>query len=185
VKVTELDAANFDYFSSPERTGVTENVIVIMKDVLTCFKGAIVTEHETAETYPLLKLIEKPEEREAKNCDMIFCEYLMQVSKLTNPEYFATIVKFIILYRECVNKYGWLKFENRITTDIEQLKTNEYTLTSYMEFIPDLANELVLSYLPEHKYPISINDCTNLAINFCTWLLNNGYTCLKITSVKK
>jgi len=122
---------------------------------------------------------------EIKNCDEIFCLYLKTVSEVTNPECFMSVVKFIILYRECMNKYGWRKFGKRLGTTAEEMKDIEYTSTNNTEFIPELSNELVLVYLPDYNYVVPVIDCINLTVNFCEWLLKNGFTCVTITSVKK
>lgn len=37
------------------------------------------------------------------------CLYLRDVSKRVNQTYYKTIVRFVMLYRECVNEFGWLK----------------------------------------------------------------------------
>jgi hypothetical protein len=42
-------------------------------------------------------------------CDTIFCLYLRDVCRKVNDEFYKTIVKFVLLYRECMNEYGWIK----------------------------------------------------------------------------
>lgn len=42
-------------------------------------------------------------------CDEIFSLYLRDISKITNENYYRTCLKFVLLYRECLNEYGWLK----------------------------------------------------------------------------
>jgi len=49
------------------------------------------------------------EEKDSLTCDEVFAVYLKEVSKKVNENYFRTCVRFILLFRECLNEYGWLK----------------------------------------------------------------------------
>lgn len=49
------------------------------------------------------------EEKDLMNCDEIFSLYLRHVCKLVNENFYKTIIRFILLYRECTNEDGWLK----------------------------------------------------------------------------
>jgi len=42
-------------------------------------------------------------------CDEVFCLYLRDVCKKVNESYYRTILRFVLLYRECMNEYGWIK----------------------------------------------------------------------------
>ena len=170
-----------------ERTGTTTDILDSISITIKSLKGSILKD---IKEYSFLKLAESyiPTNiniEDAKICDEIFCEYLKAVGKVTNSEYLGNVIKFIILYRECINKYGWLKFGKRLPSVREDSKEKEYTSMNNAEFIPELANELVLSYLPEHNYVIPMIDCINLTVNLCEWLINNGFTCMKTVSLKK
>ena len=43
------------------------------------------------------------------NCDEIFAIYLRDAASKTNENFYSTLLKFIFLYRECLNEYGWQK----------------------------------------------------------------------------
>ena len=43
------------------------------------------------------------------NCDEIFSIYLRDVAQKTNGNFYSTILKFILYYRECLNEFGWQK----------------------------------------------------------------------------
>ena len=43
------------------------------------------------------------------SCDEVFCLYLREVCRKVNETYYKTILRFILLYRECMNEYGWIK----------------------------------------------------------------------------
>ena len=49
------------------------------------------------------------DEKDKLTCDEIFSLYLRHVSKQVNESYYRTVLRFVLLYRECLNEYGWLK----------------------------------------------------------------------------
>lgn len=49
------------------------------------------------------------EQKDQLSCDEVFCLYLRHVSKLVNENYYRNALRFVLLYRECLNEYGWLK----------------------------------------------------------------------------
>lgn len=58
----------------------------------------------------MLTFVQMEEERKDDLCcDEIFSLYLRDLSKIVNESYYKTILRFVILYRECLNEYGWLK----------------------------------------------------------------------------
>lgn len=51
-------------------------------------------------------------EEQTKNLmsiDEIMCVYLREISQKVNGKFYKTLLKFIILFRECLNEYGWQK----------------------------------------------------------------------------
>jgi len=51
-----------------------------------------------------------PEEERSKiSCDEVFAIYLYEASKKINPEYYKIMLRFVVSYRECLNRYGWEK----------------------------------------------------------------------------
>lgn len=58
----------------------------------------------------MLKFIQMDEElKDGMMCDDIFTLYLRDLSKIVNENYYKTVLRFVLLYRECLNEYGWLK----------------------------------------------------------------------------
>jgi hypothetical protein len=49
------------------------------------------------------------EEKDQLSCDEVFALYLRHVSKIVNENYYRTVIRFVLLYRECLNECGWLK----------------------------------------------------------------------------
>lgn len=41
--------------------------------------------------------------------DEIFGTYLRDVSSKVNDQFYKTMLRFILLYRDCLNEYGWQK----------------------------------------------------------------------------
>jgi len=178
------DILSFAYFSAAERAGETKDLFSVLLEVVTHFQKSFLEKYKNIEMYPLLENLKemgaKSRIGEKKNCDAIFCEYLGEVGKITCPTYFATIARFVVLYRECINKYGWIKFGPRMTEEEKTREKEEYVIVNDAEFIPELANEFVLSFLSEHSCVLPVIECINLIINFSEWLISKGYTCIKI-----
>lgn len=43
------------------------------------------------------------------NIDEILSIYLRDTASKTNESFYKTMLKFILLYRDCLNEYGWQK----------------------------------------------------------------------------
>jgi hypothetical protein len=209
-----VDPATFAYFGQPERAGETPDAVAVFTEAYREVQESVGEKYGPSE-YPLFVRLRSPPEssEELKHCDEIFAQYLREVALKTNEQYFRLVAKFVILYRECLNKYGWLKlFETnspqieteedkskpckagpapKITRQIllsaEQinLMKEEYCTANNAEFAPELVNELVALYLSEHNCGLPTTECINLAINICEWLYTNGYTCTKVSIIKK
>lgn len=41
------------------------------------------------------------------SCDEALTAYLRDVSSKTNAEFYEKALYFVLLYRECLNQYGW------------------------------------------------------------------------------
>ena len=41
--------------------------------------------------------------------DEVFAIFLREISQKVNDTFYKTMVKFILLYRDCLNEYGWTK----------------------------------------------------------------------------
>lgn len=68
-------------------------------------------------------------------CDEIFSLYLRHVSKQVNEQYYKTVLRFVLLYRECLNEYGWLKRrEHFYKAYSDSLKEEGCTAKSVDEF---------------------------------------------------
>jgi hypothetical protein len=184
-----------------------------MNDAFQSAKKLLLSKYKNVEEYPLYSKMIGTINQSVESCDDIFAQYLLEVAKVTNAEFFLTVSKFVIIYRECLNKYGWFKYfqitssqtesgsgseedktipkvkkqNQQITLTKEQRNAikEEYCIMNNAEFAPEVINELVAFYLPDHNCGIPVTDCTNLIVNLCGWLLSSGYTCTKISLIKK
>ena len=147
-------------------------------------------------------------------CDEILAKYLSEVASRVNDGYFGTVAKFVMMYRECLNKYGWLKlFENvapqieteenkgqkaadagtpkvtrqiLLTGDQAERMKEEYAVVNNAEFLPEVANEFITLFLNEHSVgEVEVKECTNLVVNMAEWMFSNGFTCTRVSLLKK
>ena len=49
------------------------------------------------------------EEKDSLTCDDVFVLYLGDIAKQVNPQYYKLVLRFIMLYRDCLNDIGWQK----------------------------------------------------------------------------
>ena len=106
------------------------------------------------------------------SCDDIFCNYLKEVSAKTNRDYFHFIFKFVILFRECINKQ---KRKN------EQF-TEDFTQLNPAETVPDTCNEFIIDFMdPNDYYGLDTNELIEAIQHFCFWLYFNNFTTSRLT----
>jgi len=132
--------------------------------------------------------INSPEKKQ-KKCDEVFSEYLDIVAKEVNKSCYAEVLKFVFLFRECLNHYGEKLVKGRNEDGgPEYIKNNEskedYCLTHNPEQAPEISNEFVTVYLDEVKATFGSMDSIELTQNFCGWLFGNGYTCSKLSLIQ-
>ena len=130
-----------------------------------------------------------------KTCDIIFIEYLFYIKNFYNEKFFKLILKIIILFRECINKYKNIEIENKNflfnNNNINYINNNnliEFTEIYDGEQIPEICNEFLTEFLPNYDEYFGINNYNNenynkikkLVENFCFWLYDNNYTSSKL-----
>lgn len=49
------------------------------------------------------------QQKDSMTCDEVFCMYLREVCKNVNENCYKQCLRFVLLYRECINEFGWLK----------------------------------------------------------------------------
>lgn len=153
------------------------------------------------------------EEKSSASWDEVFAIYLYEASKKINPDYYKIMLRFIISYRECLNRYGWeKKAENdevlnnsgsgeemettMITPASESIQEKakdlkrrandlEFSIINNAEHAPEICNEFVTVFLQDKKeVQISKNESIDLTRNICHWLFTEGFTCSKVSMIK-
>ena len=138
----------------------------------------------TLDDHPLLRHIKSHlyltengiNKESSKSCDEIKFEYLKDVVQKTNENYFLFIFKFVILFRECINKFK--KTDDHLD--------KEYCEVRGAETAPDLCNEFIIEFMEVNQY-FGINSDENknefieIIQHFCLWLYDNGHTSSRLT----
>ena len=138
------------------------------------------------------------------SCDEVFAYYLNLVAQKVNHNFYKTVLRFIISFREWLNKYGWKKKEienngnlstglslSLISEHCEQHKSDDESNNSKLQYwevnnaehAPDVWNELITIYLVENDNGLSRGDAIDLTVNFWHWLYINGHTWSKLSKI--
>lgn len=150
-------------------------------------------------------------EKQAMSCDEIFALYLNRLAAHVNPDFYLVCLRFVLGYRECLNKYGWeKKAENDPTIqdkykekwqnepavvtpppdDIAQkgheLKARaggfDYSTINSAEHAPEVCNEFVTIFVQDRPaMTIEKNLSIDLTRNLCHWLFQETFTTSKVT----
>jgi hypothetical protein len=148
-------------------TNSFEHLFTQYKDLFKTLKS--VSEHNL---YVQVKLRELEPDKEAKVTDEILAKYICEVFNQTNTLYFLFVTKFVILFRECINKYR--------TSESGE----EFTKVSPAESVPDLCNEFITEFMEQHDYfGLDTNELIEIIQQFCNWLYENKYTTSRLTLV--
>ncbi len=112
---------------------------------------------------------------ENSKCDEVFSDYVVKMARYCNEEYFVKLLKFVTLFRECVN----------IINKEKAPEGKEFSELSNAEDVPDISNEFITEFLdPEQNcFDISKEEAIDLTQNFCHWLYENNYTCSKLSLI--
>lgn len=205
----EKNPTSLEYFTTPDKAGGPIDPLTYFYHVV---KEDLEMEPKYFRLYSFLKVFsildgfaeEDPEtlipkrdydeltaqDREkSMSCDEVFALYLREVSRIVNPVAYKKVLKFIFLYRECINEYGWEKkvfYEEKDKT-VEDLKLmsnyREYSICNNAEHLPEVANELITEIVDSRgrNFGLSRDECIDLARNFTHWLYVNGFTCSKLS----
>ncbi len=123
------------------------------------------------------------------SCDEIFLRYLEYVSDMTNKEYFLFVFKFIILFRECLNKYKNIELENTLLLFDDKISKDIREFTQYYdsELVPEICNEFITEYLISNEYfgmsREYFNEFIEIVQHLCFWLYENNYTSSKLSLI--
>jgi hypothetical protein len=192
-----------EFYTYDERKSGCTDCVENLREFLENEKGSFFSKNSRIEGDELLNTLEKckikyiififislglefkASEAEDFTCDEIFCQYLLDIAKFTNKEYFTNyVLNFIFLLRDCVNKYGPGYKQHLLEYGIiNEVRNNEvYTKVYNAEELPEVTNnffeELDETMLKQKN--ISEFDFVELMLNFNTWLFYSDYTPYKI-----
>ena len=144
--------------------------------------------------------------------DEILALYLYRLSNRINADYWKhNALPFVMLFRECLNEYGWgkkLESGNVSLDQSEEMKAlidnNQYCLLNGCEQAPEICNEFVTVYMEskqtlwndlrrqfkndESNETIFVPDIKkaeqiDLTVNLCHWLFECQFTCSKLSLI--
>ena len=192
------------FFNEDHRKAFDENIInidLIKNDLKIIFKQCqqeLFKEIDNVEKYSFYKLIVENWEKEnpdivqecfiainkieeplnkihSYNLDGIFFFYLKEFYKNVNAEYFWFMIKFIVLFRECINKLR--------ANLVKKEKSNKlYSEIYNSENIPEICNDFVLEFMEPYDYfGLNKDELIELIQHFCYWLNLKQYTQLNLS----
>jgi len=107
-----------------------------------------------------------------KFIDEIFSKYLEELYKECNKEYLEFITKFVILFRECINKH---KDDNT---------GEEFSTKHNADNVPDMCNEFITDFMEGYDYfGLDTMELIEIIQHFCNWLYENKFTTSKLSLV--
>jgi len=114
-----------------------------------------------------------PEEINYNVIDEIFSKYLVETNKDSNKEYYEFIVKFVILFRECINKIKAVEGDEE-----------EYSVKNNADTVPDSCNEFITDFMEGFDYfGLDTMELIEIIQHFCNWLYDNKFTTSKLSLV--
>jgi len=112
------------------------------------------------------------------NLDDIFFSYLKEFYSKTNQEYFHFMFKFIIMFRQCINK-----LKNYNTFNLPD-PINYYSQHQNAEIVPDLCNDFVTEFMePKDYFGMDTLELIEIIQHLCHWLFINNFTTSRLTLV--
>jgi len=117
-----------------------------------------------------------------KSCDVIFVEYLRESAFKANHSYFSFLFKFVVLFRECMNKFK----PGETFDELKEKEEKEYTQYKNAESCPDLCNEFITDFLECANYYGMTHDSEKIEFieiiqHFCHWLFENSFTTSRLS----
>ncbi len=127
-------------------------------------------------------------DKSEKTADDIFYEYITYCRTLTNKNYLILVIKFIILFRECMNISKQIQVQNHLQNGGKALLKKEWTSSNNAENTPEMCNEFVTEYLESNDYfgiesEKDRTEIIELIQHFCSWLYLNGFTQSRLSRI--
>ena len=112
-------------------------------------------------------------------CDDIFALFLIYMSRIICLKFYRTVVIFIKLMRDCMNKIGWEILSQY--KDLSNENTSmEYTTVKNGELLPEIVNDFVNFFLSfdlpkfdKHLAVVTLN-------HFSDWMLKFNFSPIRL-----
>lgn len=110
--------------------------------------------------------------------DEIFHQYLLECAQRTNKEYYRFTLKFVLLFRECINKFR--------NDDVPSGDGRTFAETQPAEQAPDLCNEFITEFMEGADF-FGLNldrerlELIEVIQHLCYWLYERAYTTSRLT----
>lgn len=112
-------------------------------------------------------IVDKP------SIDEVFFLYIKYLYNKINKEYFSIVLKYIIIFREYINK----EKKNIINKNFLTENKKEYTQIYDAEIVPDLLNDFLTEFMEKYNYfCVDKEKIIEIIEYFCFWLYSEGYT---------
>lgn len=189
--VGDFESTKYDNFFEDEQRKAEEgkniDVTKVVNEVFDLiYKGKymekLFSHPKTWEENPILKNLcdgapISPASKEKKNCDEVFYEYLHTFKNKTNEKFFALLLKFVLLFREC--------YDNSKNKDVKEEERKAVTDHIPPEGLPDLCNEFYGEFMDPNAFfgldEKDKNEIIEIIQHFCIWLFKNEYTKSKLS----
>ena len=111
------------------------------------------------------------------NIDSVFFSYLKEFYKFVNEKYFWFMLKFLVLFRECMNQS-----KKEMIIKLGENKT--FCQLFNAEIIPEMFNEFLLDFMEPYDYfGLNKDELIELIQHFCYWLNLKSYTQLQLSLI--
>jgi len=179
-----------------ERYKITDCAQSVFVDVFVQHKSHLDNKLERMDESKFFKQILRKDDKSDENnvngknktCDAIFIEYLEYLSHHTNKDFFVFAFKFMVLFRECINKYKNVELVNRKCILNEEIPDDvtDYTQQYNADQVPDLCNEFITDFMENADFfgmnsEEERNELIDVIQHFCHWLFKKSYTSSKLT----
>lgn len=157
-----------------EELDLKDLVTQALQELYNSFNGKIFNKISSVSEHPLLRetfyQVDNPVE-EKVNCEQIFASYIREFFNQTNKQYFLFLVKFVSLFRECINHY-------RHSSD----PNFEFTQINSADGVPDLCNEFITEFMENNdNFGLDTTEVIEIIQHFCNWLYENKFTTSRLT----
>jgi hypothetical protein len=119
----------------------------------------------------LLYYNQTPSSETPKKADEVFAQYVYDAHCQVSKSYFDFLLKFVILFRHCLNVY-------------RGTGTEDFSQVNEADSSPDLCNEFITEFMENNQnFGLDANEVIDLIQHFCYWLYENKYTTSRLTLV--